>query len=333
MLSNLNNISPNKMRKAAVITFAILAMVTNTMSAQNGQESVLPQVTLTVKLYPQGQNSNAGIIENGVAVTQGPGESNGMTRAEMSLPSGWIFNIGDSARMDIYLPSKEQNPCGQMAIVIPGGGYQFVSAANEGVQVAKWLTDHGIAACVLKYRLPNRHKQVPLTDVQNAFRYCRNHASQWGVSQIGIIGFSAGGHLAAYASNFFTDDITRPDFSILVYPVITLERGKTHEGTRQLLVGEDEELIQYYSMENRVTEKTPPTLLLLSADDTTVPPLSSLRYFEQLNSNNVPVQMCIFPSGGHGYGFTTPALGDDALGPHRELFFQNVAHFLNSVRE
>lgn len=331
-----NHTTINMKRK----TLAVMAITTicsvfiQKADAQNpvADASALPDPTMTLKLYPQGQESDTGIVENGVAVTLGPGESNGISGGERSMRSGWIFNIGDSARMDIYLPGKEQNPNGQMVVVIPGGGYQFVSAGNEGQQVAKWLTERGIAACVVKYRLPNRHKQVPLTDVQNAFRYCRAHAGEWGVNQIGIIGFSAGGHLAAYASNFFSDSITRPDFSILVYPVITLERGITHEGTRQLLVGEDEDLIRAYSMENRVTANTPPTLLLLSADDTTVPPVSSLRYFEKLNVNHVMVQMCIFPSGGHGYGFTTPALGNDALGPHRDLFFENVSHFLEQVR-
>lgn len=319
------------MKSLSFLLAAILAA--GNIAAQGTQASQLPEPDMTLKLYPLGQNSNTGIVENGIPITQGPGESNGLNGGERSMPSGWIFNIGDDARIDIYLPSEEQNPNGQMVVVIPGGGYSFVSAGNEGVQAAKWLTEHGIAACVVKYRLPNRHKQVPLTDVQNAFRYCRAHAGQWGVKQIGIMGFSAGGHLAAYASNFYADSITRPDFSILVYPVITLERGITHEGTRQLLVGEDEELIRKYSMENNVTENTPPTLLLLSADDTTVPPVSSLRYFEQLNRKHVKVQMCIFPSGGHGYGFTTPALGNDALGPHRDLFFNNVAHFLDHVRQ
>lgn len=318
------------MKKTLSVILAITLAAGNA-AAQGSQASVLPEPDMTLKLYPQGQNSNVGIVENGVAVTQGPGESNGLDRGERTTQAGWLFNIGDDARIDIYLPAEDRNPNGQMVVVIPGGGYSFVSAGNEGVQVAKWLTERGIAACVVKYRLPNQHRQVPLTDVQNAFRYCRAHAAQWGIRQIGIIGFSAGGHLAAYASNFYTDDITRPDFSILVYPVITLERGITHEGTRQLLVGEDEELIRKYSMENNVTENTPPTLLLLSADDTTVPPVSSLRYFEQLNKKHVKVQMCIFPSGGHGYGFTTPELGNDALGAHRDLFFQNVAHFLDMM--
>lgn len=308
--------------KKLVSALFILTVIAAAVSAQ------IPQPDMTLKLYPEGQNSDKGIVENGISVTLGPGESNGYTSREMALPSGWIFRIGDDARINIYLP---EHPNGQMVVVCPGGGYQFVSSANEGEQVAKWLTERGIACCTVYYRLPNHHHLVPLTDVQNAFRYCRAHAAEWGVRQIGVMGFSAGGHLAAYASNCFADDVTRPDFSILVYPVITLEKGVTHEGTREGLVGEDAELTAYYSMENRVTEQTPPTLLLLSADDTTVPPVSSLRYFSKLQELGITVQMNIFPSGGHGYGFTTPELGDDALGAHRELFFQSVSHFLNEM--
>lgn len=310
--------------KKLISTIMAITMAAGMATAQ------VPQPSMTLKLYPEGQNSDKGIVENGVNVTLGPGESNGYTGSERSTPSGWIFRIGDDARINVYLP---EHPNGQMVVVCPGGGYQFVSTANEGEQVAKWLTERGIACCTVYYRLPNHHHQVPLTDIQNAFRYCRAHAAEWGVKQIGVMGFSAGGHLAAYTSNCFVDDITRPDFSILVYPVLTLEKGLTHEGTREGLVGEDEELTKYYSMENRVTKQTPPTLLLLSADDTTVPPISSLRYFSKLQELGVTVQMNIFPSGGHGYGFTTPDLGNDGLGTHRELFFQCVSHFLEELQK
>ena len=290
----------------------------------------VPQPDMTLKLYPQGQNADSGIVEKGVVITQGPFESNGLNGIERSVPRGWIFNIGDDARINLYLP---EHPNGQMVIVCPGGGYEFVSSLNEGQLVAKWLKDNGIAVCVLYYRLPNKHHVVPLIDVQNAFRYCRFHAAEWGVNQIGIMGFSAGGHLAAYASNLYVDNNTRPDFTILVYPVITLEKEFTHIGTRNGLVGDDEASSVYYSMENRVTENTPPTLICLSADDETVHPINSLRYFSELQKNKVEVQMNIFPSGGHGFGFTTSEFGTDALEPHRKLFFDCILHFLHEIHD
>lgn len=289
----------------------------------------VPQPTKTLKLYPKGQNVDMGIVENGKPVTLGPGESNGLSGEERVIRDGWIFNINDNARINIYLPEK---PNGQMVVVTPGGGYEFVSSWNEGEYVAKWLNERGIAACTVYYRLPNKHYNVPLTDVQNAFRYCRAHAAEWGIKQIGIMGFSAGGHLAAYASNCYVDRVTRPDFSILVYPVITLEKGQTHEGTRLGLVGDDRALADFYSMERRVSPNTPPTLLLLSADDDTVPTVSSTRYYHKLVEKKVPANIHIFPTGGHGYGFTTSDLGTDGLGKHRELFFDCLQAFLDDVK-
>ena len=323
----------------AVLSAAVLLAAPQPMAAQPAdsgdnfftlwEKPDVPQPDRTLNLYPKGQDVDMGIIENGRAVTLGPGESNGLKGDEKVARDGWIFNINDNARINIYLP---ENPNGQMVVITPGGGYGFVSSWNEGEYVANWLNKLGIAACTVYYRLPNTHYRVPLTDVQNAFRYCRAHAAEWGVDQIGVMGFSAGGHLAAYTSNCFVDAVTRPDFSILVYPVITLEPGLTHEGTRLGLVGEDLELADYYSMENRVTANTPPTLLLLSADDDTVPTISSTRYFQKLVENKVPANVHIFPAGGHGYGFTTSDLVNDNLGRYRDLFFSCLRSFLDDMK-
>ncbi len=184
--------------------------------AANAAEPFEPATKLrpnmTLALYPEGQKVNKGIEENGKTITLGPGESNKIAEPEEMKASGTMSKVGDNARIDIYLPKK---PNGQMIVVCPGGGYKNLSTFNEGAYVADWLVKRGISVCVVKYRLPNGHWNVPLNDVQNAFRYCRAHAQEWGVNQIGVMGFSAGGHLAASASTLFVDTVTRPDCSHL----------------------------------------------------------------------------------------------------------------------
>ena len=191
-------------------------------------------------------------------------EDNKLSGPENVPENGNIGNISKLARVDLYFPKK---PNGQMVVVCPGGGYAIVSSYNEGVYVADWMLDQGITVAVVKYRLPNYRHKVPYSDVANAFRYCRAHAAEWGIDQIGVMGFSAGGHLAATASNLWTDAITRPDFSILIYPVITLNPGTTHHGTHKYLLGENnmikERFMDKYSLEKQVGRQTPPTFLAL----------------------------------------------------------------------
>lgn len=302
----------------------------------------------TLQLYPDGQES-----DKGLEGASGPCTSNGFTNPETTSKEGNISYISDKARIDLYFPKK---PNGQMAIVCPGGGYWIVSSWNEGTYVADWLTSQGITACVVKYRLPNGHDEIPLTDVQNAFRYCRSHAAEWGISQIGVMGFSAGGHLAASASTLYTDETTRPDFSVLIYPVISLEKDITHMGTRENLLGPDkiwndtdrkvdeyfeaqdkhEELILHYSLENQVTEDTPPTFIAHCTDDTTVPVENSLRYYSRLTGNRVPAEMHIYPTGGHGWGFSSEKFigkGNDRLAYCRKEFETSLCRWLESLRK
>ncbi len=287
--------------------------------------------SMTLRLYPEGQNS-----DKGLEGAQGPCVPNGFTEAEyMESSNGNISYIADNARIDLYFPKK---PNGQMIIVCPGGGYWIVSSWNEGVYAADWMLRQGITVCVVKYRLPNGHDEVPLTDVQNAFRYCRSHASEWGISQIGVMGFSAGGHLAASASNLFTDDVTRPDFSVLIYPVISFDTGITHKGSRDNLIGTapDESLVVRYSLEKQVTECTPQTFIVHCTDDTVVPVENSIRYYRSLVEKSVPAEMHIFPYGGHGWGFSAEKFvgkGNDRFAALRPEYETALSRWLKSIRE
>ncbi|GAA5095019.1 alpha/beta hydrolase [Chryseobacterium ginsengisoli] len=218
-----------------------------------------------------------------------------------------------------FLPPKEDRK--KMAvIVIPGGGYYKLTYDQGGFQNAKWLNTLGISAFVLNYRLPispdvKQRELAPLQDIQAAIKYIRKNADQWGISpdQIGVLGTSAGGHLAAMASNITTDYTelkgdwtsisTIPNFAVLISPVIDLGEF-AHVGSRNSLLGENAspEKIKEYSMQNRVTEKTPPTILLHAQNDKTVPVMNSLLYYQVMTKNKVKGALFIFPEGEHRIG-------------------------------
>ncbi len=220
----------------------------------------------------------------------------------------------------VYLPTKN-NATGEAVIICPGGGYWVLAYYWEGRDIAKALNTKGIAAIVLKYRLPTsknyvvRHKS-PLLDAQRAMRMVRYHAKDWNIkpNKIGIMGFSAGGHLASTLSTHYDkgnlrakDSIeqqsSRPDFSILIYPVISFNDEFTHQGSAKALLGENpsKELRNNFSNELQVTKDTPPAFLVHSSDDDAVPVKNSLIYYEALQKNNVAAEMHIYPYGGHGY--------------------------------
>ena len=263
-------------------------------------------------------------------------EDNELTGPEKVPANGNIGNINKLARIDLYFPKK---PNGQMIVVCPGGGYSIVSSYNEGVYVADWMLEQGITVCIVKYRLPNGHCKVPHADVENAFRYCRAHAAEWGVKQIGVMGFSAGGHLAGTTSTKWTEEQTRPDFSVLIYPVITMEQGYTHQGTREKLITKKaewkEHMAEVYSLETQVTRFTPPTFLAHCSDDFTVPAENSLRYYNQLINLDVPAEMHIWPSGGHGWGFSAEKFvgkGKDRFAYARDHYYQALERWLKALR-
>src|SRR5665213_1158014 len=231
----------------------------------------------------------------------------------------------DIPQMTAYLPRF--TPAGMTAvIVLPGGGYRALAMNSEGRQVANFLNSMGIAAFVLQYRLgPRYHHPVEIEDAQRAIRTVRSHAGEWHIApnRIGIMGFSAGGHLAATASTRFdsgkpdaSDDVdrasSRPDFSILCYPVISLTEAWTHKGSKLNLLGENPspELAKTLSMENAVTARTPPTFIFLTNADTSVPAENSVYYYLALRKAGVSAEMHIFEDGPHGVGL---AMYDPAL--------------------
>lgn len=231
-----------------------------------------------------------------------PPTDNGIKETEIN--EGGRVSAVSVPELIAYLPDESVNK--KIAVIIcPGGGYARLAMDHEGHQFAKWLQSKGIAAFILKYRMPNKHKEVPLEDLEEALRYVRSHAELYHVStdKIGVAGFSAGGHLASTASTHLTASDVRPDFSILFYPVITMG-DKTHEGSKLNLLGDSPSAgdVMFYSNERRVSEFTPPTILLLSDDDKAVPSQNSIMYYDALKEKNIPATMYVFPEGGHGWG-------------------------------
>ena len=212
-------------------------------------------------------------------------------------------------QIEVYLPNKK-SATGQAVIICPGGGYSILAYDWEGTDVAKLLNAHGIAAFVLKYRLPDSLSstapdQVPLMDAKQAMRIVREKAVGWNINpnKIGVMGFSAGGHLASTLSTHFEKN-TRPDFSILIYPVISMDKNIAHMGSRNNLIGKHptDAMIKLYSNELQVSVNTPPTFLIHATDDDGVPVENSLLYYQALIKNKVPAEMHIYPTGGHGFG-------------------------------
>lgn len=233
----------------------------------------------------------------------GAPESNGLDPTKMVVTDSRASATTEAA-LTLYKPAK---PNGTAIIACPGGGYAHLALAHEGKDMAAWMNAMGITYAVLQYRMPNAHSTIPLSDAAQAIKYIRNHAGTLGVNpeKVGIMGASAGGHLAASAATMFPDEASRPDFQILFYPVITMEAGVTHKGSRDNLIGKDatEELAKLYSLENRVTEQTPQAFIMVSADDRAVPVANSLRYAEALSKHGVPFSLHVYPTGGHGWGF------------------------------
>lgn len=195
-------------------------------------------------------------------------------------------------------------PNGKAILCCPGGGYSLVAMNLEGNDMAAWLNSQGYTLAVLKYRMPNGHDEVPLSDALQAMRIMRQHSEEWKISKIGIMGASAGGHLASTVATHYTED-SRPDFQVLFYPVISMQADITHRGSRENLLGKNpsEELVNKYSNELQVNAQTPPAFILHSSDDGGVSVENSIRYYQALVKNRVPVALHCYPVGGHGWGY------------------------------
>ena len=267
----------NKLR-GIIVAVALIALVIPAFAQP-------PEGIERIKLYP---NGTPGIVE---------GEDKDNDPTEPTI--------------DIYLPAKER-ATGAAVIVLPGGGYGNLAMGHEGKDIGEFFNRHGVAAFVTRYRHP-----IPLEDAQRAIRHVRANAEKYGVDpgRIGVMGFSAGGHLGSTVSTKFAEGkkdakdplervSSRPDFAILCYPVISFTTASAHSGSRRNLLGTDPDakLVESMSSELQVSEKTPPTFLFHTSDDTGVPAENSVLYYIALRQHKVPAEMHIFKPGKHGVG-------------------------------
>jgi acetyl esterase/lipase len=250
-----------------------------------------------IKLYPDGST-----------------ESNGIAVEESFQRADFVIDIS-IPRMYFY-PAAKENNTGMAILICPGGGYAGVSIDNEGKLVAKWFTDLGVSAFVLYYRMPNGHTEIPLKDAQTALRIIREGAKKWGVdkNKIGIMGFSAGGHLASTVGTHFQTKLQRPDFMILLYPVVTMKNELTHLGSRENLLGKNPaaEVVSLYSNELQVAINTPPTFIVHALDDKAVPVENSKQLLKAMQDKQVPAELHTFDIGGHGFGMRKQGIPADS---------------------
>lgn len=280
--------------------FIILSFMSTTLFAQT-----------TIDLYSQ-------IIPNSKPSTNEEiAERNGILRvSKITKPT-----------LTIFLATKEIAN-GTAVIIYPGGGYRINAIEHEGMDVAKKFNEMGISAFVLKYRIPNdatmEKKEVgPLQDAQQAIKIVRERASEWNIdpNRIGIMGFSAGGHLASTTGTHFNKSFIpnepktnlRPDFMILIYPVISFQDSIAHSGSREQLIGQhpSKDQIDYFSNELQITKETPPTFLVHATDDNVVKVENSVAFYSNLIKNKVPAELHIYQRGGHGFGLNNKTTSDN----------------------
>lgn len=259
----------------------------------------------TIFLYPDGNKPN----------------DNGYVAADEEEKNKRLYKTSEP-RMDIYLPKEKANA---IILACPGGGYVFTSIPNEGEAVANYFTPRNIAVAVLKYRMPNQKQDVPLSDAVKAMEILRDSAQIWGVptNHIGVIGFSAGGHLAATLVTKYYDQKSRPDFGILVYPVISMDATITHKGSCKQLLGENpsQQLRDAWSAEKCVNENTPPCFIVHCQDDPTVMVENAIRMFQALTLHHVKAELLLLPTGVHGWGFSKQI-------PQKEVFEAAMNQFI-----
>jgi acetyl esterase/lipase len=251
----------------------------------------------------------------------------------------YLFRLNVSRpTITVYQPQARDTK--QAAVIIlPGGSYRGLSIVKEGRDVARAFNELGVTAFVLKYRTPSERSMVdrtrgPLQDAQQAIRLVRDRADEWRIdrNRVGVVGFSAGGHLAATTGTQFDQPVLnewraanlRPDFLVLIYPVISFSDELAHQGSREQLLGAAPaaDLIKRYSNELNVTARTPPTFLVHAADDTTVAVGNSMRFAEALQAQHVAVELLVYPAGGHGFGLNNATT--------RDRWFDRCAQWLES---
>lgn len=231
------------------------------------------------------------------------------TLAQAQTARKFTLNLTDDgkAQMVCFLPST---PSGKAIVGIPGGGYSVLSNTHEGYLASDWLNGQGISYFVVNYRLPNGDRTLPISDVENAIRTVRDSAAVWGINphDVGIMGFSAGGHLASVISTHAAFDV-RPDFSILFYPVISMDEAVSHKWSCRNFLGEEgqknPELVRDFSTQNAVRRHlTPPALIIMASDDRLVPPVTNgVQYYSAMRNAGNECAMYIYPTGDHGFGF------------------------------
>jgi acetyl esterase/lipase len=281
----------------------LMAIGLSALSLQSmAQNEVLP-------LWPEGKVPNAKtntVEEKSVTAADGILRISGVT-----VPTITAFIV------------PKEKATGAAVMICPGGGYGILAASHEGSDLAKWFNERGISAFVLKYRLPDakamtHQHEVPLMDAMQGMKLIRQSSRKWNIDtdKIGVMGFSAGGHLAATLSTHYNlgtqaSDDAKPNFSILLYPVISLSPELAHGGSRDNLLGPDksEELIKYYSNELQVSAKTPTAFLVHAMDDGAVPVENSIAYYLALKKFKTPAEMHLYPNGGHGFGLRTEGKG------------------------
>lgn len=257
---------------------------------------------------------------------------------EQNVPNALGNEEKDKPKMTVWFPDADKS-VGTAVVVCPGGGYAALAMDHEGKQIAEWFNSFGVTAAVLDYRHRNKgygHPN-PMLDVQRAIRTVRTHAAAWKIdpAKIGVMGFSAGGHLASTAAVYFedhqnpADDIDkascRPDFAILCYPVILFDTAYAHRGSMLNLIGSNApaELIEYYSTEKQVTAKTPPTFQFTTDEDTGVPAENSVEFYLALRKHKVPAELHIYQKGQHGLGRAKGTAGTETWSELCRIWLQN----------
>ena len=240
-------------------------------------------------------------------------------------PNGATYNSTDKedkAEMTVYLPDAKK-ATGRAVVCCPGGGYTHLAMDHEGHQWATFFNNQGIALIVVKYRMPHGNPMIPISDAEQAIKTVRRNAVEWHIdrTKVGIMGFSAGGHLASTIATHSTGDAA-PNFQILFYPVITMDPSFTHKGSHDNLLGTDhskkemKRLESDYSNDLQVNRTTPRAFIALSDDDKAVPAANGFSYYEQLYKHDVPASIHIYPSGGHGWGYR------ESFAYHYQMIFE-----------